>query len=238
MLIRPFIISWQGCHEKTCNTEKALSRAFCVPATVVSGDPARRSHWLPIDEKARFREQTEKIFTLFLESPCDVLLLVTGDVYSHQWTEILYSAMRTFSHYDCGIFAPLIHFSTWSEVYIPSITFPEKNLHPLVCSDGIAVFISRDIIQQYMNDYHIFFKESVIGYGIDLTLCALSWLAGKPVIQDESFTVYHPIASGYDKSLALDEMHTAFSRMSGKVKKYIDCAVSRDYVSLKPLISE
>ena len=86
--------------------------------------------------------------------------------------------------------------------------------------DCTCWFIHKDIIQDFKNR-NIDMRDQKMGWGIDISICSLSFLRGRPVIRDYNHTVDHPPGTNYNKDTAAKEMSILWNRLDDDMKESI-----------------
>ena len=116
--------------------------------------------------------------------------------------------------YEWGIYAPNVDY-TWytsENTDIQSLQSSYPNIKMVADPDCTCWFIHKDIINAF-KDRKIDMTDQKMGWGIDLALCALSFISGRPVIRDYGHTVNHPSGTNYNKEQASREMNILWNRL-------------------------
>jgi hypothetical protein len=93
----------------------------------------------------------------------------------------------------------------------------EPDLRLVSCTDCTCWFIHRDIIRQFA-EHKSLFSENRFGWGIDLTIAAISYFDHRPVIRDYSHTIIHPRRHSYDELAASVEFQSFKEGIDDKLK--------------------
>jgi hypothetical protein len=73
--------------------------------------------------------------------------------------------------------------------------------------------------------------------GIDITVAALSYLHGRPVMRDYSHTVAHPRSRGYNTEEARAELSRFFEHAPGELRPILD-SIWRDWQPLSARLNQ
>lgn len=220
MNIQPFIFNWRGQYEKTCKIESDLKVLFENVRVINSDDNNKKDEWLNIGESAYFAKQFLTAIDLF---DGDIFFHIQGDIVFDQWKEFKENAIKYFDLYKWGIFAPNVDY-TWYDSYnadINSISLKDKNLKLVSNPDCTVWMIHKDVLQILKQNIKAL---SVLkhGWGLDLILCANSYLHRRPVLRDYSFTVSHPKGTGYAQEEAFNEMYSLLSICDSNLQSTIE----------------
>jgi len=218
--IQPFIFNWKGQYNKTCKIQSDLSEIFDSVTVINSDDDNQKSDWVNIGEESYFADQFLKAIELF---DGDVFFHIQGDVEFDQWKELVDSAIKYYEEFNWGIYAPNVDY-TWYSSDNADINTVEFRKHPnlrMVSNPDCTVwFIHKDIIDVLKNtELDLSFLR--IGWGLDLILCANSFLQKRFVIRDYDFKVNHPRGTGYAQHEAMQEMNLLLSKCSKEYQETI-----------------
>ncbi|MCH9022081.1 MAG: hypothetical protein IID32_04890, partial [Planctomycetes bacterium] len=214
--IVPFIFNWKHQFENTKRTERQLQQIFS-DVLVINSDPDYTSdNWVDLGDEAYFTQQFFKAIDLF---DGDILFHLQADANYHNWETVFSDALHYLDKYNWGVFAPNIDFTGWNSqrVDVKSSFFSEPELRLVSCTDCTCWFIHRDIIRQFVK-HKLLFSENKFGWGIDLTIAALSYFDRRPVIRDYSHTIVHPRGRGYDNIAASVEFRLLKEGIDEKLK--------------------
>lgn len=214
--IIPFIFNWKNQFGKAKQTEDLL-RAIFGKVFVINSDPDNsREGWIDLGENAFFTAQFFKALELF---DGDILFHVQADATYFDWPAVFDNALRYFQKYKWGVFAPNVDFTYWesTRVNIESRFLKEPELSIVSCTDCTCWFIHKDIIKSFKARDHLF-KDNKFGWGIDLTVAALSYYHKRPVIRDYDHTITHPPGRGYSNQAATIEYNTFLGELDEELK--------------------
>jgi len=211
MKIHPFIFNWKRQFEKTCEKESQLKKIFNNVTVINSDDTNEKDDWINIGDECYYTDQFLKALELF---DGDVLFHIQGDASYEKLSELIEDAKKYYDEYEWGIYAPNVDY-TWytsENTDIQSLQSSHPNIKMVADPDCTCWFIHKDIINAF-KDRKIDMTDQKMGWGIDLTLCALSFIAGRPVIRDYDHTVDHPPGTNYNKDQAGREMNILWNRL-------------------------
>ena len=222
--IVPFIFNWKGQFENAKRIQDELRMTFDDVIVINSDDHYTRDGWIDIGDESYFKAQFFKALEQF---DGDILFHVQADASYDDWPAVLASALKAFDTYKWGVFAPNVDFTPWPPVRtdIESDYLHESNLRLVNCTDCTCWFIHRDIVEQFKQRAAIF-SANKFGMGIDLTICALTYLNRRPVIRDYAHTVDHPRRRGYDNQAARVELAAYVERVDADLKPIVDCMLT------------
>jgi hypothetical protein len=221
MKIHPFIFSWKGQYEKTCETEEKLLKIFDKITIINSDEENKKDHWVNLDDEAYFTSQFCNAINLF---DGDLMFHIQGDVTYYNWEAIVKSAKRYYSKYNYGIYAPNVDFTELraSRVNVISNKFKDEcNLSLVSMTDCSCWFLNKTIIDSFKKNCLLQYAEGKYGWGIIACMSALSFLEKKYVLRDYNYTVSHPKKTGYDYEEAYTESITFHKSLNEKILNLI-----------------
>ncbi|HEX7705709.1 MAG TPA: hypothetical protein VF701_04535 [Thermoanaerobaculia bacterium] len=219
--IAPFIFSWKGQFEKACRTEDQLRELFDRVTVINSDEDNTRPGWIDVGDDLFFTGQFLRAVDHF---DADVLFHIQADAHYDDWPAVFDRARESFERVQWGVFAPNVDFTGWVSpgVDIASQFFPaDSNLRLVSCTDCTCWMIHRDVIEQFRKHRDLF-SQNRYGWGIDLTIAALSYLNERPVVRDYAHTVIHPRGRGYDNDAARKEYDTFLDSVRADVRKVLE----------------
>jgi hypothetical protein len=232
--IVPFIFSWKGQFENARRTEAQLLEIFDRVIVINSDDENTRPGWIDIGDESYFAAQFFKALELF---DGDILFHVQADASYENWRAVVGNALEYFGKYRWGVFAPDVDFTNWNPARadVGSGFFQESHLRLVACTDCTCWFIHRDMVEQLLERKAVLFADNKYGMGIDITLSALSYLNGRPVVRDYSHTIAHPRSRGYNTQEARAELARFFERAPADLRRILDLIWS-DWQALATLV--
>lgn len=218
--IVPFIFNWTDQFENACRTEEQLRVILDEVIVINSDEHHTRSGWVDIGEESYFTAQFFKALDLF---DGDILFHMQADATFHDWPSLFENAVRHFREYNWGVYAPNVDFTGWSseKVDIESNLFRQPALRLVSNTDCTCWFIHREIIEQFL-EHGSLFSENRYGWGIDLTMAALSYLNRRPVIRDYGHTIVHPRGHGYDRDGASVEYRAYLAGVDDRIRPVLN----------------
>lgn len=232
--IVPFIFNWKGQFEKAQQTEGLLRRVSDEVVVINSDDGNTRPGWVDLGDECYFTAQFFKALDLF---DGDILFHVQADATYDDWQGVFDHALRYLDAYNWGVYAPNIDFTGWqaAKVDIESDYFREPDLRLVANTDCTCWFIHRDILTQFAK-HRTLFADNKYGWGLDLTMAALSYLIQRPVIRDYGHTIVHPRGHGYDNDRASYEYRVYLNSVGGELKATLNL-ILRDRQGLLDLLT-
>jgi hypothetical protein len=232
--IVPFIFNWKGQFEHACRTEAQLLELFDRVIVINSDDVQTRAGWIDIGDESYFAAQFFKALALF---DGDILFHVQADATYDNWRGVVENARKYFEVHRWGVFAPHVDFTNWNPARadVGSGLLPNAHLRLVACTDCTCWFIHRDMLDQLMDRKTTLFFDNKYGMGIDITLSALSYLNGRPVIRDYSHTIAHPRSRGYNTDEARAELARFFERAPPDLRSILDL-IWHDWQALAELV--
>ena len=221
MKIQPFIFNWRGQFDSTLKIERDLKNIFEEVVVINSDDENKKDEWTNIGEQSYFAHQFLKAIDLF---DGDVFLHVQGDIVFDQWPQLVDSAQKYYEEFHWGIYAPNVDYTWYSaqNADVDTIEFRKyPNLKVVSNPDCTVWFIHRDIVNELKN-INIDLSFVRIGWGLDLILCANSFLQNRLVIRDYDFKVQHPQGTGYSQSEAMQEMNELLNKCSPNIQSTVN----------------
>lgn len=222
--IIPFIFSWENQFDNAKRNEDQLKKIF-NDVLVINSDPDNsRNGWININKNDHF---TKQFFTAANLFDGDILFHLQADASYDDWQSVVDNALKYFHKYNWGIFAPNVHFTAWGpeHVDIASTHLAEPELSLVSCTDCTCWFIHADIIDQCVERQSLF-ANNIFGWGIDLTMTAISYLHNRPVIRDYSHTIVHRRGTGYDTEVATAEFMTLKENIDEELKPILHMILS------------
>lgn len=219
MNIQPFIFNWKGQFEKTCEKVIQLEKIFKEVVVINSDDTNEKPEWVNIGDDCYFTDQFLKSIEIF---DADVLFHIQADASYNNFDNLVEDSKKYYNEYEWGVYAPNVDY-TWytsQNTDISSLQSLHPNIKMVADPDCTCWFIHKDIIQDFKNR-NINMSDQKMGWGIDISICSLSFLRGRPVIRDYNHTVDHPPGTNYNKDIAAKEMSTLWNRLDDDMKESI-----------------
>ena len=217
MKIQPFIFNWRGQYNKTCKIESDLEKIFDEVIVINSDDENKKDSWTNIGEHSYFASQFLKAVELF---DGDIFFHIQGDVEFEKWEQLKEDALNHFRLYNWGIYAPNVNY-TWYDAQNADVASLNANLKIVSNPDCTVWMIHKDILQILKDNLEVL-KNLKHGWGLDLILCANSFLQKRYVIRNYSYTVKHPRGTGYQQDEAFNEMFALISKCDMYLQQTIE----------------
>lgn len=217
MNIQPFIFNWKGQFEKTCQKERQLKKIFDKVIVINSDDTNEKPEWINVGDDYYFTDQFLKALEVF---DGDALFHIQGDASYDNFEGLIEDAKKYYEEYEWGIYAPNVDY-TWyvsQNTDILSLESSHPNIKMVADPDCTCWFIHKDIINDFKKR-NIDMSDQKMGWAVDVSMCALSFLMSRPVIRDYNHTIEHPPGTNYNKGIAADEMNRFWERSSNDLKE-------------------
>lgn len=219
MQINCFIFNWPGQTVKAQQTEKQLLQLNYQVTVINCDDQYQPQHWINIDSQAYFTQQWLAACERF---DGDIMFHVQADATSTQWQEIFQEALQDYQKYQWGIYAPNVDY-TWydpSRADVANVKLSDSHLKLVNNPDCTVWFLHKDVINAFKSlQWDWSFNK--FGWGVDLILCASSYLQKRPVIRNYKYTVAHPQGTGYNSQQAELEMIELYNKCSPELQQAI-----------------
>jgi hypothetical protein len=226
--IIPFIFNWKNQLDKTLHLQTEFKQIFDGKIHVINNDSTVdekiRSEWITIPETHFYTKKFLKAVEIFLKTDGDFMFIESADASCDNWKGLIDSIYELYDKYKFGILVPYIDYSPWTWTAHNEY---ENNIFKMKNTDTICWFIHRSVIEEFIK-YKCAFDDSNFGWGVDLTLCGISWFYGHPVIQNKNYIVKHPKGSGYNSGEAAKQMTNSFSKLPTYLNNYKDFVYSPD----------
>jgi hypothetical protein len=219
MNIQPFIFNWKGQFEKTCQKEEQLKKIFDKVIVINSDDTNEKPEWINVGDDYYFTDQFLKAVEVF---DGDVMFHIQADASYDDFESLIGDAKKYYDEYEWGVYAPNVDY-TWytsQNTDIESLKSSHLNIKMVSDPDCTCWFIHKDVIDDFKNR-NIDMSDQKMGWGIDISICGLSFLRGRPVIRDYNHTVDHPPGTNYNKEVAANEMGILWNRLDDDMKQVI-----------------
>jgi hypothetical protein len=195
-----FIINWPRVTQQAYKLEAQFLQ-HGLEVLVINSDEAEesngKSNWAHIGNDGYMVQQYAKAIEVFKKT---YFVELFADISNVKVPRIFERAYHSFTHYNCGIYAPNAYFQYW-QFATKALPKLEKGLYEVPNAESLLTFIHKDVISQIKLDT----KRFTIGWGIDFILCANSHLQGKKIIRDYTMTIKHPRSRGYGSEQAGQE---------------------------------
>lgn len=212
MKIDAFIFNWPRQFENTKILEAQLSKVLDKVTVINSDDDNSLPHWVNIGNESYFTAQFFKALELF---DGDVMFHIQADASHNDWQGIVSSAKDCFANNNCGIYAPNVDFTGWisNRVDVKNVEPISNNLKHVTITDCTCWFINKTIIEEFKSNLINCFTDNKYGYGIDITMSAISYNKKMQVIRDYNYTIQHPRGTAYNSLAANQMMRDSFSKI-------------------------
>lgn len=217
-----YLVAWDEVHFNCVEIDNFFT-SIGQPITVINSGELKRNHWDNIGDVRYYRQfyYALKKFDMQYE----YMAFMCGDISYNEWSNVIERANYVLSKYDnIGLYAPHFTHEPWSEdaSKIDQIK-DDENLNISIQTDGIYVFIHRDIVSillEYFNflNEQIDMSEIKSGWGLDMIWSSIAIMNNLPIIRDKKNIIYHPAGSSYNHDRATEEMNIVLNNFY----KYLD----------------
>ena len=216
-----YLVAWDEVHFNCVEIDEQFMAAG-QPITVINSGNMKRDHWDNVGDIRYYRQFYHALKSF--DTSYDYMAFLCGDVSYHEWPNVINRANDILMRYNnAGLYAPHLTHEPWSEGS-SKIGEAEERLNISIQTDGIFVFIRRDIVEVLLNYFNflneeIDLKEMKSGWGLDMIWSSISILNSLPILRDTRFVPNHPPGSSYDHSRATEEMNLMLSKFYEFVEK-------------------
>jgi len=219
MKLQCFVFNWPNHTHTALATEEHL-KSLGYDICIINSDPDHQpKHWVNVGNEAYFTQQWLAACERF---DGDIMFHVQADATSNQWQEIFQAAQQDYEKYRWGIYAPNVDY-TWydsSRADVSNVKLPDNHLRLVNNPDCTVWFLHKDVINAF-KALSWDWQFNKFGWGIDLILCASSYLQKRPVIRNYNYTVSHPKGTGYNSQQAEIEMIELYNKCTPELQRAI-----------------
>lgn len=204
-----YVVCWDNVHDNVLSIEKSLVDNNCDYKIINSGS-LLRDNWDNVGD-IRYYRQFYYALKDFDYSK-DYMFFLCGDVSSQQWEHFYFRANSVINSFSPGLYAPHLTNEPWSENSSRLFELEEdRNLLVSIQTDGIAVFIHKDIVKVLLEFFNYLNKKIDLatissGWGLDLIWCSISIFNQRIILRDKHTILEHPAGSSYNHGKASEEM--------------------------------
>ena len=209
-----YLVAWDEVHFNCVEIDEQFMAAG-QPITVINSGKMKRDHWDNVGDIRYYRQFYHALKSF--DMSYDYMAFLCGDVSYNEWSNVINRANDILIKYNnAGLYAPHLTHEPWSESS-SKIGNAEENLNVSIQTDGIFVFIRKDIVETLLNYFNylnenIDLKEMKSGWGLDMIWSSISILNNLPILRDTRFVPNHPPGSSYDHTRATEEMNIMLSK--------------------------
>jgi GR25 family glycosyltransferase involved in LPS biosynthesis len=208
-----YLVAWDEVHFNCVEIDEQFMSAG-QPITVINSGNMKRDHWDNVGDIRYYRQFYHALKSF--DMSYDYMAFLCGDVSYDQWSSIIDRASLILNNYNnTGLYAPHLTNEPWSE-NASKIGQAEDNINISIQTDGIFVFIRKDIVKTLL-EYFNFLNERVdlaqmkSGWGLDMIWSSIAIINELPILRDKRYIPNHPPGSSYDHSRATEEMNIMLS---------------------------
>lgn len=215
--IQPFIFNWKRQYDKACVIEDQLLEIFPKVTVINSDDDNTRPGWIDIGDQCFFGSQFRKALELFTG---EIFFHVQADIEFDKWRKLVNDAKFYFRYYDAGIYAPNIDYSYYTpeRTDFTSDIIDHSNIRCVGSTDETVWFVRKEVING-LAERRVDLSMNELGWGWDSVLAAISFAKGMPVLRDYRYTVSHPAGTGYDWTVATQQMDALVAALDDDLKE-------------------
>jgi hypothetical protein len=209
-----YLVAWDAVHFNCVEVDEKFIAAG-QPITVINSGNMTRDHWDNVGDIRYYRQFYHALKSF--DKSYDYMAFLCGDVSYDKWSDIINRANYVLNKYNnIGAYAPHLTNEPWSENAC-KIGELENNLNISIQTDGIFVFIHKDIVKVLL-DYFNYLNENIditeikSGWGIDVIFASISIVNNLLILRDKEYAPNHPVGSSYSHSIATEEMRIVLSK--------------------------
>lgn len=228
--INIYIISWTGFHESATLIYDEISNNSNIKNLKIIYSDSNPFYRLD-DSYRSILVENEKYwggkFEVLMNDNLENIdtMVIQADAKSESWNDLVNRFHEVFLKYSSvGVWTPKINFTTWHKERVFVSPTSDPKISVVAQTDGI-VFGFRGFLLERLRAMD--FSENNIGWGIDWVLIISSIKANLVSVMDEHCYVHHKKGSGYDHSLALQQMNKFLSQLSINEKFIFNLLKSR-----------
>ena len=216
-----YLVAWDEVHFNCVEIDEQFMAAG-QPITVINSGNMKRDHWDNVGDIRYYRQFYHALKSF--DMSYDYMAFLCGDVSYNEWSNVINRANEVLIKYNnAGLYAPHLTHEPWSDGS-SKIGEAEERLNVSIQTDGIFVFIRKDIVEVLLNYFNflneeINLKEMKSGWGLDMIWSSISILNSLPILRDTRFVPNHPPGSSYDHSRATEEMNIMLSKFYEFIEK-------------------
>jgi hypothetical protein len=215
-----FIFSWPGTEVNASKLEKFFAQNFETVRVIHSGHFKSNhfsppSNWILLDDSCYFGEQFKKAVELFNGQ---VFIHIQADVRIDKIkiSDFITSLENAFAN-NCGIWSADFSYTGWptdlvslGNEILNSPLSELINFKNVINTDCTCWAISSDVLDYFTKNVA---NYPHLGWGIDLTMCAIARHMNKFVVRDTSIFLNHKEGTGYSTNDADFEMKKLFLKL-------------------------
>lgn len=208
-----YLVAWDEVHFNSVEIEEQFKLSG-QPITVINSGNMKRDHWDNVGDIRYYRQFYHALKSF--DPAYDYMAFLCGDVSSDRWSNVIDRANYVLKKYNnTGLYAPHLTHEPWSEG-ASKIAEAEDQLNISIQTDGIFVFIRKDIVQTMLDYFDFLNKEIKLsemksGWGLDMIWSSIAIINGLSILRDKMHVPNHPAGSSYDHSRATEEMNIMLS---------------------------
>jgi hypothetical protein len=226
MEIDTYIFSWPKVQHRIGKIVNDLRKMGLTRITIISSGEYPFEHEdvsiHNLDVNAHYGEQFLAAANMFNS---DVFLQIQGDIEIKGHLNLKIHLMSIFENQEIGIWTPTINFTSWVDPIVQlEYDFKDHKVSGKAFKNQSIVILNSDCTFWALRSNLIYEYQatpltiSKYGWGIDITLSALSYLNQMLVIKDKRVYVKHPRTTGYAKDAALKEWLEIRHDLSTRIK--------------------
>lgn len=210
-----YIVCWDEVYENVVDIETQFV-ANSVQHKIINSGIRSKSHWLNVGDIRYYRQFIKAVEDF--DDRYEYMLFLCGDVSYNKWQEFITRSYYVLNNYNVGLYAPHLTNEPWTEnaSKISDIDL-DQNLTIAIQTDGIAVFIKRDIVKM-LKEFFVYLQSEVnigtmtSGWGLDLSWCAYAIYNDMLIFRDKANILNHPPGSSYNHGKASEECAIVLSK--------------------------
>jgi hypothetical protein len=235
-----YITNWNRVFDDVVLKESNL-KDNGLDCVVVNSATEQKDHWLNIGDKWCYRQLFEIFKDALTRSDVEYFSVLFGDIYAPDGTDYSYFVKETTELVntlpDCYVYSTSFTHDGWS--YPGTVLKPYSNEVSFVCgTDTLYMTLHRDVVQ-FCADFLDYFDQKFgidnfrSGWAVDVISSLYSIYNGKNVFRNHKSTLVHYENSGYDVSIAYNEM----AKILDEAVFYLNLSRGYDVARLKNIQS-
>jgi hypothetical protein len=213
--IHAFIICWEGKEENTKHiSEEIISKVDYLTVIYSNSNNLKvygQGEWIQVPNDWYFGKKFKKTLGLIKS---DYVMHIHGDTFTDNWPLIVDKFQESIANIpSLGIWCPEINFTPWKTNEVEILRSTDGRYSFVAQSDCLVWGITKNVILR-LNDFN--YELNNIGWGIDWGAVCFSYINNLSVVRDLSVFLSHNQGSGYDISLADQQMRHFFSQYTAQ----------------------
>jgi hypothetical protein len=211
MKIYSYIINWDSVEENVLKIEKYFIDKL-IPFTVINSGSINKESWMNVGD-IRYYRQFYTAINNFDDNSYDYMFWLAGDISSNNWDDFINRAYDVLNKYNVWAYIPYFTNEAYPEERSKILFLDKENTLAISTNtDGMAVFLHKDLVKELKKFLDYFFQEInkqhiTSGWGLSMIWSSISIYNNKLILRDKKNILNHPLGSSYDHKKAMNEMN-------------------------------